>query len=189
MNAGRAPLALSIVLVALVAPDRGDAQPGIPPVVVREGDPALETLGDRLLLRGQPFSGYVEERAGTRLLSRVPYREGRAHGRAVSFHPNGTLRAERFYRNGNKEGTHRGYWENGQIQFIYRYKRDLFDGEQVGFYRTGARAELRQYKNGYEDGRQSTWDAEGRLESNYVFRNGRRYGIVGRFDCVSVHDR
>ncbi len=178
-----------IALSAAVAPDRGEAQAGIPAVVVMEGDPALEMRDGILLRDGRPLSGFVEERAGTHLIARIPYRNGRLHGRAVTFHPDGRLHTERFYRNGNKEGVHRGYWENGQIQFVYRYRRDLFEGEQVAWYKNGVRAELRHYKDGYEDGRQSTWDAEGRLSTNYVFRNGRRYGIVGRFDCVSVHDR
>ena len=147
-------------------------------------------LADRsgvLLRGGSPFTGYLIERADQQLFRKTPYQRGKRHGLAAAWYPDGRLAYEKWFRKGNREGIHKGYWPSGQLQFVYRYKDDLFEGEQLGFYKTGQRSELRHYRHGYEEGSQSTWDGDGRLSSNYTVKEGKRYGIVGRFDCVSVH--
>ena len=73
------------------------------------------------------------------------------------------------------------------MQFVYRYLHDVFDGEQVAYYKNGVRSELRHYRAGQEEGTQQIWDGQARLTTNYTVKEGRRYGLVGRFDCVTVH--
>jgi antitoxin component YwqK of YwqJK toxin-antitoxin module len=186
-------VALGLALAALAA--CGEPGPPIPAVTVERGDPALQRrngvlyLGVRDGQGGAPFSGYLIERAGPRVVARTPFFQGREEGWAYGYYPNGRKRFARFYKEGRKERTHRGWWENGNLQFVYRYQRDAFEGEQVSFYKNGQRAELRHYRAGYEEGQQRAWSGEGQLMANYTFKNGRRYGIVGRFDCVTVHQQ
>lgn len=139
-----------------------------------------------LVLHGKPFSGFVVERQGDRLLSRTPYFRGKEQGTVEAWYPDGSVRYRRLYHLGHREGTHEGFWPNGQPQSIYRYEDDLFEGEQVAFYKNGVQSERRHYREGHEDGPQQFYDGQGRLVSNYTFKNGRRYGIVGRSDCVSM---
>jgi hypothetical protein len=151
------------------------------------GDPTLTNRNGVLLHSGIPFTGTLIERADQQLFRKTPYHQGKRHGLALAFYPDGRLAYEKWFRKGNREGVHKGYWPSGQLQFVYRYRNDLFDGEQVGYYKTGQRSALHHYRQGYEEGLQSGWDAEGRLIANYTVKEGKRYGIVGRFDCVSVH--
>ena len=44
------------------------------------------------------------------------------------------------------------------------------------------------YKNGYEHGQQKIWYPDGRIKSNYIIKNGRRYGLLGIKNCINVSD-
>lgn len=156
---------------------------------VDRSDPLLVERSGVLLLNGTPFSGLVIERDGDKLRSKTPYRKGQRHGRAYAYHPDGRLAYEKLFRNGNREGTHRGWWPNGTLQFAYTYEHDLFEGEETSYYKNGVRAELRHYRKGREEGQQTTWNGDGQIVSNYTMKEGKLYGIVGRFDCVSVHSQ
>lgn len=167
--------------------------PAAPPPEIDLRDPALHYRGDVLLRGDAPFTGIVVERGEARggaaeVVSRTPYETGRRHGVARGYHPGGAPAFERSFVGGAREGTHRGMWPSGRPQFVYRYAHDVFDGEQLGYHENGVRAELRHFRDGREEGQQTTWDSEGRVSVNYTFKDGRRYGIVGRLDCVSVHD-
>lgn len=148
---------------------------------------ALVMHGAVLERNGVPFDGYVVQREHGVVLRRTPYLDGREEGVDEAWYPNGQKRFERSYVGGHREGVHRGFWEDGRVQFVRRYRNDVFDGEQLGFHRDGSRAELLHYEAGREIGQQTIWRADGRVESNYSMLNGRRYGLVGRRDCVSIH--
>ena len=178
----RRVLALLMVVLCVGCPFSG-----LPEHTIEQGDRTLTNLHGVLLRAGTPFTGYLIERADQQLYRKTHYQRGKRHGLAAAWYPDGRLAYEKWFRNGNREGIHKGYWPSGQLQFEYRYKNDLFEGEQVGYYKTGQRSELRHYRLGFEEGAQSAWDGEGRLTSNYTVREGKRYGIVGRFDCVTVH--
>ena len=45
-----------------------------------------------------------------------------------------------------------------------------------------------QYENGYEKGVQKIWWPDGRIKSNYIIKNNRRYGLLGVKNCVNVSD-
>jgi antitoxin component YwqK of YwqJK toxin-antitoxin module len=146
----------------------------------------LRMVGAVLLLDGTPFSGYAIEHEGSTLRRRTPLLDGREHGLAEAWYPNGVRRYARTYVNGLREGVHYGFWSDGGLQFAYRYENGLNEGEQVAYYRNGVRSESLHFHEGREEGSQRTWNGEGRLTSNYSIVNGRRYGLVGRMDCVSV---
>jgi len=183
-HAAKAAHVLCFALLPLVGSSADG--PSIQGETLPGGTPGLKNVNGVLMYRGVAFSGHVVERSGERLLSRTPYLNGKEHGLVEAWHPSGSLRHQKLYRSGHREGTHRGFWENGQVQFVYHYERDLFEGEQVAYYKNGVQSELRHYRDGHEEGQQRFYDGEGRLMANYTFKDGKRYGIVGRFDCISV---
>ena len=155
-------------------------------MTITKGAPGVEQVNGVVRYGGRPFSGVVVERDGDRVLSRARYRDGQEDGLAEGFYPDGRRRYEKLFSRGRHEGTHRGFWPSGAVQFIHRYEHDLLEGEQAAFFEDGAPAELRHYRGGREEGQQRWYDRKGNVVANYTFVNGRRYGIVGRFDCVSV---
>jgi antitoxin component YwqK of YwqJK toxin-antitoxin module len=157
--------------------------------VVTKGSPELENRNGVSWYRGAPLTGTVVEREGPRTISHTPYVAGREHGVVEAWYPRGALRTQRLYRFGLREGTHRGFYENGQLQFVSSYRNDLLEGDATVYFEDGRIAELRHYLAGREDGRQRVYDRVGKLIANYVFKDGRRYGIVGRFDCISMVTR
>jgi antitoxin component YwqK of YwqJK toxin-antitoxin module len=158
-----------------------------PDCAISAADPGLRNINGVLLLNGVPWSGQVLDKAGTRLLARTHYLAGRRHGRALAWFDDGKLAQNRYFRLGKREGTHLGWWPNGRVQFVRQYRNDLFEGEQQAYYESGERFETRRYLEGREEGRQTEWARDGRVLANYVFKGGKRYGIVGRFDCVTIH--
>lgn len=160
--------------------------PEVPDVTIAHDAPGLKNVNGVLLVGREPFSGRVEQRIGDRLVARTPYLHGKQHGVVEGWYGDGSPRHRRIYRDGRREGTHYGYWPDGSPQFVYHYEHDRFEGEQVAFYKNGVEAERRHYREGREDGTQRFYDGSGRLIGNYTFRNGRRYGIVGRMDCTSM---
>lgn len=160
--------------------------------------PATETTlgvsvlrkGGSLFSNGEPFSGYLLEHYDDGAVkSRTGYMKGKAEGWAYGFYNNRDTAWKRYYKNGKKQDVHYGWWQNRKPQFIYRYTRDMFEGEQVSYYANGRLAQIQHYKDGHEEGTQQSWSQAGKLTSNYTVKNGRRYGIIGRTDCVSVYKR
>lgn len=154
--------------------------------LIAEETPGLRNVQGVLIHRGKPYSGHVIKREGERIVARTPYVQGKQHGLVEAWYPDGSLRHRRLYLRGHREGTHHGYWPDGSVQFVHHYSDDLFEGEQVAYYKNGVQSELRHYRAGHEDGQQRFYDGSGRLIANYTFRKGKRYGIVGRFDCISM---
>ena len=160
---------------------------GSPTLLIDGRDPALVQQHGALHYAGRPFTGTLIDDSDGRYVQHVPYRLGLRHGNARAYYADGTLAYDRTFAFGLREGVHSGFWPGGQVQFVYRYAHDVFDGEQVAYYKNGVRSELRHFQGGREEGRQQIWDGQARLTTNYIVKEGRRYGIVGRSDCVAVH--
>lgn len=157
-----------------------------PETTLDSSTPGLENRNGVLYVQGQPYSGFLAEREFDGSSSRTPYVDGRRHGLAQGRYRGGQLAWQRAFRLGLRQGVANGWWPNGQLQFRRHYRSDVFEGEQWAWYESGAQFEVRRYIAGREEGRQTAWAEDGRVVANYVFKDGRRYGIVGRFDCVTV---
>lgn len=155
-------------------PFLGLDRPSVPDVTVSKDAPGLEQSGGVLRRDGAPFSGYVVEKAGSVVVSRTPYLQGKEHGLAEGFHADGSLRYERHYRFGHREGMHRSFWQNGRVQSVELWSHDLLEGEQRAYHENGAPAELRHYHDGQEDGLQRLYDKDGRVVASYTFQQGRQ---------------
>jgi antitoxin component YwqK of YwqJK toxin-antitoxin module len=44
------------------------------------------------------------------------------------------------------------------------------------------------YEAGIEVGQQRQWYDDGSVRSNYVMKNGRRFGLLGTKNCINVKD-
>ena len=67
---------------------------------------------------------------------------------------------------------------------------DIYNGQpqQRGseWYENGQPATTRHFQHGHEEGAQQSWTANGTLFSNYVVKDGRRYGLWGSKPCYTV---
>jgi hypothetical protein len=154
----------------------------------------IEHARGRVTLDGAPYSGFVvEHHADGSLASRALYVDGLAEGWHEAWHPGrpgspAQLRHRKYYEAGKREGEHLGWRANGELEFRRHYLADLSHGKQE-FFQIGNRlVEEKHFEYGHEEGRQRGWNADGELVMNYTVKHGKRYGIVGRNDCVSVVD-
>ena len=44
------------------------------------------------------------------------------------------------------------------------------------------------YKMGREFGSQKVWYLDGKIKSNYIIKNNRRYGLLGTKNCTNVSE-
>lgn len=158
-------------------------------VFVDKRDPTLTTVNGIWMRNGVAFSGYVLEREGNQLLAKLSIRQGKENGVAYGWYKTGRKRYERGFVNGNREGVHKGWYENGRLSFLYFFHNDKYEGEQTTFFESGHRWNTLHYVNGYEEGQQQAWNDRGRLVTNFTVKNGKLYGVIGRFDCMSVYKK
>jgi antitoxin component YwqK of YwqJK toxin-antitoxin module len=140
-----------------------------------------------LYYEGLPFSGNITSwhKAG-KLASRAPFLEGKEHGLSEAWYPNGTKQFERIYEYGIKTGIHKGWWETGQPKHIRHLANDVFEGSVKEWYASGQPFLDLNYVKGQEAGSQKAWKSDGRIKVNYVAKNGRKYGLTGVKNCISL---
>jgi antitoxin component YwqK of YwqJK toxin-antitoxin module len=71
--------------------------------------------GQRLLYRGQPFTGEVEERSGGVVISLDVYVDGLQDGPSREWYKDGTPRSEGMVRQGRPVGVTREWHPNGVL--------------------------------------------------------------------------
>ncbi len=121
-------------------------------------------------------------------LSITEYVNGKENGIWKQFYPNGKLIEIRKFVNGSKEGKHIGWWENGNKKFESNFLNSEYEGAYQEWNRDSQLILSLNYKNGYEDGTQEMFYDNGKVRSNYVIKNGRRYGLLGTKNCINVSD-
>ncbi|MDK0522369.1 hypothetical protein [Streptomyces sp. ML-6] len=108
-------------------------------------DPEVDMdQGQRLLYRGELFTGEVEEHLGDALVSLDSYVEGVQHGPSREWYKDGTLRSEATARTGLPVGTSREWHPNGVLA-----------------------AEVEFSENGMTMVAERRWDEEGRPTKNW----------------------
>jgi antitoxin component YwqK of YwqJK toxin-antitoxin module len=139
---------------------------------------------------GKPVNGlvYACNAKGDTLMS-GHFRKGREEGVFRYRYADGTLKEIRRYKAGRKTGEHNGWYENGVHRFEYHYKDDLYEGAYKEWFQNGQLYRSQYFVAGHENGPQQVWNADGQIKSNYLIKNGRRYGLFGTKSCVNVADR
>lgn len=171
------------------SPD-GATDPQIPSIRENLNDSRFESRNDTLFFQGNLFSGiaYHLFPETTDTASLESYRNGRRTGITQKYYPNGQLWEEREYRAGRKNGHQRSFWENGNRRFEFNAVNDQYEGKMEEWDVDGKLTHLGNYENGQESGEQKMWNSNGKIRSNYIIKNGRRYGLLGTKNCENVSD-
>jgi antitoxin component YwqK of YwqJK toxin-antitoxin module len=157
-----------------------------PDVFIESTDTALHNLNASWYTKGARFNGYIIEKAGNKMVSKLPILDGKENGWAYGWYNSGKPKFKRYYVNGNREGRHTGWYENGRLSFELSFHNDKYEGMQKTFFKSGNLWQALSYVSGYEEGRQKTWSDSGRVINNFTVKNGKLYGVIGRYDCMSV---
>ncbi|MBI1307574.1 MAG: hypothetical protein GC181_13310 [Bacteroidetes bacterium] len=115
-------------------------------------------------------------------------RKGRADGIWKSFYPNHRIEEQRVFINGLKEGELIQWWPNGQLKLKFNFLHDEYEGTCRAWNQNGVLISEMNYHRGHEEGSQKVWYDDGKIKSNYVVKNGRRYGMLGTKNCINVSD-
>jgi hypothetical protein len=158
----------------------------VPDISVNKADPNLTNRNGVWRWKENIFSGYIITKDQNVLIEKIPILKGKENGVWCQWYPNGKKKSEQLYLEGNREGTHTGWWENDSLRFVYHFVHDRFHGEHLSFFKNGKKWTERHYENGYEEGTQRAWNYEGRMVTNFTIKKGKLYGVIGRFDCISV---
>jgi antitoxin component YwqK of YwqJK toxin-antitoxin module len=158
----------------------------VPEIAVISSDHDLRQSNGVWQYHGVNFSGYIVEKNGLSVISKIPVLHGREHGTALGWYKNGKKKYERNYMHGDREGYHWGWYENNRVAFEYKFHQDQFDGDQKTYFESGHIWQWLHYVNGYEEGKQKSWNDSGRVINNFTVKNGKLYGVIGRYDCMSV---
>ena len=149
-------------------------------------DANLKNSNGIWLWKGENFNGYIIEKFDTIITAKLPVIDGKQNGIAYGWYKNGKKKSEQHFLNGNREGADKGWHENGKLSYEYFFQNDKYEGSQLSYFPNGNRWQMLNYKNGYEDGKQKSWNESGRVVNNFTVKNGKLYGVIGRYDCMSV---
>jgi antitoxin component YwqK of YwqJK toxin-antitoxin module len=116
------------------------------------------------------------------------FKEGKEHGEWKRFYPDGRLEWMRYYTHGKKTGNFITWWPNGVKQMDYHFEEGEYEGQCLEWNEFGRLINERNYTKGYEEGQQKQFYDNGKVKSNYVMIDGKRYGLLGTKNCVNVAD-
>ena len=116
------------------------------------------------------------------------YINGKEDGIFNYWFENKQIKETRNFKNGRQAGEAKGWWPNGQQKFSYHFFNDVYEGNVKEWGSSGTLYRVMHYKNGQEEGGQKLWYDNGQLRSNYVIKDGRRYGLLGTKNCINVSD-
>ena len=160
-----------------------------PDITVDAGDTCLHNANGTWIKMKVPYNGYIIEKQKGIIISKIPVINGKENGTAIGWYISGKRKYERSFINGQREGIHKGWYPNNSVSFIYMFHNDKFEGEQKTYYESGHPWQTLHYSNGYEEGKQKSWSDSGRVVNNFTVKNGKLYGVIGRYDCMSVYKK
>lgn len=141
-------------------------------------------------LEGEILSAFVLETYpnSSDTLKVTSFVRGYKHGTSTAYFPNNTLREIREYKKGRKVGEYIGYFPNGDVHFSFHFENDNYHGTAKEWTQEGILIKEMNYDKGYESGPQKVWYDNGKIKSNYIVKDGRRYGLLGTKNCINVKD-
>lgn len=162
-----------------------------PNVEVLASDSSLIMQQGVLHYHAKPFSGFVLEKYNNgQLATKNVYLEGLLEGKQEKWYPDGSKMEVRFYKKNRKTGKHNGWWENHQMKFEYFIKDDVPIATHREWYPNGQLYWLANFDSeGQPEGTQQMWFQTGQVKSNYVIKNGRRFGFLGAKGCMGEREK
>jgi antitoxin component YwqK of YwqJK toxin-antitoxin module len=148
-------------------------------------------LKDGLLLYGNNlFSGtiYALYINTTDTAEIKNYLLGKENGVWKKYFPNHEIKEIREFNDGKKVGKMIGFWGNKKPMLEYHFKEDEFDGTCKEWNYYGQLIREMNYIKGHEEGAQKMYYDNGKIRSNYIMKEGKRFGLLGTKNCVNVSD-
>jgi antitoxin component YwqK of YwqJK toxin-antitoxin module len=137
------------------------------------------------LFTGVLFSLFTNSKDTAEIYSAV---NGREHGTAKQFYPDGKPKEIRHFTNGKKVNEYVGWWPNGKKKLKFNFSNDEYEGTCYEWDEQGQLTHEANYHEGHEEGAQRAWYSNGKIKSNYTMIGGRRYGLLGTKNCKNVSD-
>ena len=157
---------------------------------VLENNESIDLRKRYVEYNGEVYTGYLYKLAENQkdTISISFYKDGLKHGVWKKFYNTGKVKEIRHFKKGKKIGKYLGYYMKGEIAFEYNFKDGEYHGKRYEWKKNGSLLRESTYENGYEKGVQKIWWPDGRIKSNYIIKNNRRYGLLGVKNCVNVSD-
>jgi antitoxin component YwqK of YwqJK toxin-antitoxin module len=153
-------------------------------------DAGLYRVNGIVYRKNSPYTGSIitlfPGTSDTSLIER--FLAGKEHGVWRKFYLSHRLKETRLFRDGKKVGDLIIYWENGNRQLHYVFDNDEYEGICREWNEAGMLTREMGYHLGHEAGAQKWWYDNGKIKSNYIISNGRRFGLLGTKNCVNVTD-
>jgi antitoxin component YwqK of YwqJK toxin-antitoxin module len=159
-------------------------------LLINTADSGISNSNGTVYFNNQLFSGvlYTLYAATKDTAAKASYLKGKEHGEWHKFYPNGKLQEQRFFNNGKKTGVFITWWPSGNKQTHCTLLNDEFEGTSQEWTDKGVLVKEMNYHNGHEEGWQRWWHDNGKVRSNYIIKEGRRYGLLGTKHCINVSD-
>lgn len=157
-------------------------------IVLHYSEPELNLFKNVVVYKNLPLSGKVYRfypKTKDTLWVRN-YALGLKNGVWKKYYSGGSLKEFRKFHKGKKEGNYLGYYANGAKNFVFQFINGEYNGVNKVWTKKGTLIELGSFKKGYELGAQKTWYLNGKIKSNYIIKNNRRYGLLGTKNCVNI---
>ncbi|CAM3792455.1 toxin-antitoxin system YwqK family antitoxin [Aquirufa aurantiipilula] len=117
------------------------------------------------------------------------YVNGLEDGIWRKYYPSGQLYEIRAYDHGKKTGTYEAYWENGKRMRVFEFENDEYQGLCREWNEGGQLIKEMHYEKGHEQGAQKMFYDNGKIRSNYLVLEGRRYGLLGTKNCRNISEK
>jgi antitoxin component YwqK of YwqJK toxin-antitoxin module len=183
---------LFLILISCQSKEENKKQPvAIPKTELLADNEGFGWQQDVLFLNGKPYSGYVLEKyLNGQKAAQNGYLNGKLEGLQQKWFEDGTKKEVRHYSENRKVGIHEGWFENGQKRFEYFIENDIPIKTHREWYPNGQLYSLSNFdKDGQPDGEQRMWFSTGQIKSNFVIKNGRRFGFLGAKGCMGENEK
>jgi antitoxin component YwqK of YwqJK toxin-antitoxin module len=152
--------------------------------------PGLKAVNGLLYFNGTLYNGTVYNLFPGRLdtAAIMNFSKGREDGVWKKMYASNQLQEVREFKEGSKAGEFLAWWPNGNKKLQYQFKDGEYEGTCYEWNENGQLIKEANYKAGHEDGLQRIFYDNGKIHSNFVVINGRRYGLLGTKNCVNVSD-
>jgi len=110
---------------------------------------------------------------------------GKLHGPYKEWTPEYILKTDKHYKLGEEHGLQKGYHHNGNLSYSYKTINGRRDGLYQEFYPSGQLHIEKKYKKGKQVSNKIK-TPQCAVIANYVWKNGRNYGLMGSSLCFSV---
>ena len=157
---------------------------------INQNTPGLKAVNGTLYLNDTLFSGTVYAIfPGTYDTAAIMnFSNGAEDGIWKKYFAGNTLEETRQFKQGKKIGEYTAWWPNGKKRLQYRFAAGEYEGTCYEWNENGQLVKEANYKAGHEDGLQKIFYDNGKIHSNFIVVNGRRYGLLGTKNCVNVSD-